>query len=105
LYDLLARVNPSAVIEVNRAVAIAMARSCEEGLRLLDELGECEELEEFYLLPAAQADLLRRLGRWSEAGEKYRRALELATNDIEQRFLRRRLVEVESDKDKKSETT
>jgi len=98
LYDLLVRVNPSAVIEVNRAVAIAMAASCAEGLRLLDELGEREELAEFYLLPAAQADLLRRLGRWSEAAEKYRRALEMAANDIERRFLRRRLVEVESAK-------
>jgi RNA polymerase sigma-70 factor (ECF subfamily) len=96
LYELLARVNPSAVIEVNRAVAIAMARSCEEGLRLLDELGDREELAEFYLLPAAQADLLRRLGRWTEAAEKYRTALEMATNDIERRFLRRRLVEVEN---------
>ena len=96
LYELLARVNQSAVIEVHRAVAIAMARSCEEGLRLLDELGDREELAEFYLLPAAQADLLRRLGRWTEAAEKYRTALEMATNDIERRFLRRRLVEVEN---------
>src|SRR4029077_18276302 len=78
---------------------------CEEGLRLLDELGEREELAEFYLLPAGQADLLRRLGRWSEAAKKYRRALELTTNDIERRFLRRRLVEVESVKDRKSDTT
>jgi RNA polymerase sigma-70 factor, ECF subfamily len=105
LYDLLVRVHPSAVIEVNRAVAIAMAQSCEEGLRLLDELGEREELAEFYLLPAGQADLLRRLGRWSEAAVKYRRALELTTNDIERRFLRRRLVEVESVKEGKSDTT
>jgi RNA polymerase sigma-70 factor (ECF subfamily) len=96
LYELLARVNPSAVIEVNRAVAIAMARSCVEGLRLLDELGEREELREFYLLPAARADLLRRLGRWEEAAEAYRSALETTTNDIERKFLRRRLVEVES---------
>jgi RNA polymerase sigma-70 factor (ECF subfamily) len=95
LYDLLLRANPSAVIEVNRAVAVAMARSCEEGLSLLEELGQRDELAEFYLLPAAQADLLRRLGRWEEAGETYRRALELTTNDIERKFLRRRLVEVE----------
>jgi len=96
LYELLLRANPSAVIEVNRAVAIAMARSCVEGLELLDELARREELAEFHLLPAARADLLRRMGRLDEAAEAYRKALTLATNDIERRFLRRRLVEVES---------
>jgi len=96
LYDLLVRANPSAVIEVNRAVAVAMARSCEEGLALLDELGAREELAEFHLLPAARADLLRRLARWDEAAEAYRTALGLATNDIERRFLLRRLAEVDS---------
>jgi RNA polymerase sigma-70 factor (ECF subfamily) len=95
LYDLLARAYPSPVIEVNRAVAVAMARSVEEGLALLDEIEKREELEEFHLLPAAQADLLRRLGRKEEAAVAYRRALPLATNDIERRFLRRRLGEIE----------
>jgi RNA polymerase sigma-70 factor (ECF subfamily) len=98
LYDLLVGENPSAVIEVNRAVAVAMARSPEAGLGLLDELEKREELAEFHLLPAARADLLRRLGRWSEAAEQYRTALALATNDIERRFLRRRLAETESAK-------
>ena len=96
LYDLLVRVNPSAVIEVNRAVAVAMARSCEEGLVLLDKLGARDELAEFHLLPAARADLFRRLARWDEAAEAYRVALGLTANDIERRFLLRRLVEVES---------
>jgi RNA polymerase sigma-70 factor (ECF subfamily) len=82
------------VIEVNRAVAVALGRSLEEGLALLDEIEMREELEEFHLLPAARADLLRRLGRRSEAAEAYRRALALATNDIERRFLRRRLAEI-----------
>jgi len=92
LYDVLLRTSPSPVIEVNRAVAVAMARSIEEGLALLNEIERREELKEFHLLPAAEADLLRRLGRKSEAAEAYRRALTLATNDIERRFLRHRLT-------------
>jgi RNA polymerase sigma-70 factor (ECF subfamily) len=96
LYDALLRTHESPVIEVNRAVAVAMGRSVEEGLALLDELDRRKELEEFHLLPAARADLLRRLGRMAEAAEAYRRALALTTNDIERRFLRRRLVEIES---------
>jgi len=95
LYDALLSTHASPVIEVNRAVAVAMARSVEEGLALLDELESREELEEFHLLPAARADLLRRLGRMGKAADAYRRALALATNDIERRFLRRRLVEIE----------
>jgi len=96
LYDALLRTHASPVIEVNRAVAVAMARSLEEGLALLDELEKREELKEFHLLPAGRADLLRRLGRAGEAANAYRRALTLATNDIERRFLRRRLAEMES---------
>lgn len=95
LYDALLRMHESPVIEVNRAVAVAMGRSLEEGLVLLDELESREELEEFHLLPAARADLLRRLGRKAEAADAYRRALTLATNDTERRFLRRRLAEIE----------
>ncbi len=96
LYDVLLRSNASPVIEVNRAVAVAMSRSVEEGLALLDELEKRPQLEEFHLLPAARADLLRRLGRVDEAAQAYRRALALATNDIERRFLRRRLGEIEN---------
>ncbi len=96
LYDVLLRSNASPVIEVNRAVAVAMSRSVEEGLALLDELEKRPQLEEFHLLPAARADLLRRLGRMAEAAQAYRRALTLATNDIEQRFLRRRLGEIDN---------
>jgi len=102
LYDALLRTHASPVIEVNRAVAVAMARSLEEGLALLDELEKREELEEFHLLPAARADLLRRLGRMGEAANAYRRALSLATNDIERRFLRRRLAELEKLRDSRS---
>jgi RNA polymerase sigma-70 factor (ECF subfamily) len=92
LYDILLRDNSSPVIEVNRAVAIAMASTLEEGLSLLDDLETRGELDEFHLLPAARADLLRRLGRIDDAVEAYRRALALATNDVERRFLRRMLT-------------
>jgi len=91
----LLRVHPSPVIEVNRAIAVAMARSLEEGLALLEEIEKRAEIEEFHLLHAARADLLRRLGRMPQAAEAYRRALALAANDIEVRFLRRRLAETE----------
>ena len=96
LYDILLRDNPSPVIEVNRAVAVAMGRSLEEGLALLDDLEKRGELAEFHLLPVARADVLRRLGRRGEAADAYRRALTLATNDVERRFLRRMLARVES---------
>jgi RNA polymerase sigma-70 factor, ECF subfamily len=99
LYDALLRLQSSPVIEVNRAVAVAMARSAKEGLALLDELERREELQEFHWLPAARADLLRRLGKRAEAAEAYGRALTLATNDIERRFLRRRLAEFENPRD------
>jgi RNA polymerase sigma-70 factor, ECF subfamily len=96
LYDILLRDNPSPVIEVNRAVAVAMGRSLEEGLVLLDDLEKRGELGEFHLLPVARADILRRLGRTAEAAEAYRQALTLATNDVERRFLRRMLAKLES---------
>ncbi|HEY4708635.1 MAG TPA: RNA polymerase sigma factor [Candidatus Acidoferrales bacterium] len=94
LYAALLAVNPSPVIEVNWAVAVAMARTPDQGLALLDKLESREKLSEFHLLPAARADLLRRLGKSAEAAEAYRRALALATNDVERRFLRRRLAQL-----------
>jgi RNA polymerase sigma-70 factor (ECF subfamily) len=96
LYDILLRDNPSPIIEVNRAVAVGMGRSLEEGLALLDDIERHGELAEFHLLPVAQADVLRRLGRTGEAAEAYRKALGLATNDVARRFLRRMLARVES---------
>jgi RNA polymerase sigma-70 factor (ECF subfamily) len=96
LYDILLRDNPSPIIEVNRAVAVGMGRSLEEGLALLDDIERRGELSEFHLLPVARADLLRRLGRNAEAAEAYRQALGLATNDVERRFLRHMLARVES---------
>jgi RNA polymerase sigma-70 factor, ECF subfamily len=96
LYDILLQDNPSPVIEVNRAVAVGMGRSLEEGLALLDELGKRGALAEFHLLPAARADLLRRLGRTGEAVDAYQQALAFATNDVERRFLKRRLAKLAS---------
>jgi RNA polymerase sigma-70 factor (ECF subfamily) len=96
LYELLLQVQPSPVVELNHAVAVAMADGIEEGLRLLHALEERRALPGYYLLPAAQADLLRRSGRWQEAEEAYERALGLVGNDAERRFLERRLAEVRS---------
>jgi RNA polymerase sigma-70 factor, ECF subfamily len=92
LYDLLARVAPSPVVALNRAVAVAMAEGEERGLELMAALDD--ELEDYYLLHAARADLLRRLGRDEEAADAYARALELARQPTERAFLERRLGEV-----------
>jgi RNA polymerase sigma-70 factor (ECF subfamily) len=96
LYAALLAANPSPVIEVNWAVAVAMARTPDDGLALLDKLEAREQLSEFHLLPAARADLLRRMGKSAEAAQAYRRALALATNDVERRFLSRRLAQLPS---------
>jgi RNA polymerase sigma-70 factor (ECF subfamily) len=88
LYDELARIAPSPVVELNRAVAHAMAAGPETGLALIDRIGG---LDEYHLLHAARADLLRRLERRAEAAAAYRRALELATQPAERSFLERRL--------------
>jgi RNA polymerase sigma-70 factor (ECF subfamily) len=95
LYDVLMRMQPSPVIELNRAAAVAMAQGCEEGLRLLDGLEQRGELRGYYLLPAARADMLRRLGRREAAAQAYREALALVVHEADRRFLLRRLTEVE----------
>jgi len=95
LYGVLARVQPSPVVELNRAVAVAQAEGPQAGLALLDALAAGGTLAGYHLLPAARADLLRRLGRRSEAAAAYRRALALAGNPAERRFLERRLAEVD----------
>ncbi len=94
LYALLLRTRPSPVVELNRAVAVAMAEGPEAGLALLDRLEASGALADYHLLPAARADLLRRLGRTAEAAEAYRRALELARLEPERRFLTGQLAEV-----------
>jgi RNA polymerase sigma-70 factor (ECF subfamily) len=94
LYDLLERVQPSPVVSLNRAVAVAMASGPGQGLAILDGLAASGDLDSYHLLHAARADLLRRLGSSAEAAKSYERALALVTNDSERRFLERRLREV-----------
>lgn len=83
---------PSPVVELNRAVAVAMADGPERGLSLVDALAD--ELDGYHLFHAARADLLRRLDRREEAAAAYRKALDLATNPTERAFLEGRLAEV-----------
>jgi len=96
LYGALLQMQPSPVVELNRAVAVAMAHGPREGLRLLDELEQRGELREYHLLPSARGELLRRLGQWALAATAYRRALALVSNEAERRYLSKRLAEVES---------
>jgi RNA polymerase sigma-70 factor (ECF subfamily) len=93
LYDHLFVMTPSAVIALNRAVAVSMSEGPEAGLTLLDRIAPDGELRAYHLLPAARADMLRRLGRRAEAAEAYRRAFDLAGTDAERRYLERRLLE------------
>jgi RNA polymerase sigma-70 factor (ECF subfamily) len=93
LYDVLFRISHSPVVQLNRAVAVAMRDSPEAGLALLDSL-EASALCEYHFLPAARADLLRRNGQTQEAESAYRAALDLVKNDRERTFLLRRLAEV-----------
>jgi RNA polymerase sigma-70 factor (ECF subfamily) len=93
LYWQLARLAPSAVVRLNTAVAVGMAEGPAAGLELVAELRATGELAGYHLLPATQADLLRRLGRAAEAAAAYREALALAPTDAERRFLLRRLAE------------
>jgi RNA polymerase sigma-70 factor, ECF subfamily len=94
LYGELRLLLPSAVVELNRAVAVAMARGPAAGLALVDDLAAGGALASYYLLPATRADLLRRLDRRPEAAVSYREALALAPTEPEQRYLQRRLTEV-----------
>ena len=91
LYDRLVELDPSPVVHLNRAVAVALSGDPDEGLRLM---GELDELDGYHLLHAARADLLRRLGRRDEAAVAYRAALELTAADAERRYLEGRLREV-----------
>jgi RNA polymerase sigma-70 factor, ECF subfamily len=93
LYDVLTHVSPSPVVQLNRAVAVAMRDAPQAGLAALDAL-ESGPLRGYHLLPAARADLLRKLGRTTEAATAYRASLKLATNERERAHLRRRLAEL-----------
>ena len=96
LYDLLERLQPSGIVSLNRAVAVAMVDGPQPALALIDALATTGDLDGYHLLYAARADLLRRVGSSEEAAKSYARALALATNDSERRFLKRRLREVQS---------
>src|SRR5206468_1215297 len=96
LYALLERLQPSPVVSLNRAAAVAMVEGPRPALALIDALAG--DLDRYHLLHAARADLLRRLGSPAEAAKSYARALALVTNDAERRFLERRLRDVQSDK-------
>jgi RNA polymerase sigma-70 factor (ECF subfamily) len=95
LYDLLEHVQPSPVVSLNRAVAVAMMDGPKPGLALIDALDATGDLDEYHLLHAARADLLRRMGSTVEAAKSYERALALVTNESERRFLKRRLRQVQ----------
>lgn len=95
LYELLERLQPSPVVSLNRAVAVAMVHGVEPALALVDALAATGDLDGYHLLHATRADLLRRTGSSQEAAKSYARALELATNESERRFLERRLHEVQ----------
>jgi len=96
LYGELLRFVPSAVVRLNRAVAVGMSQGPDAGLALVAELEREGELTGYHLLPATRADLLRRDGRTTEAAAAYERALELVENDAERTFLERRLAECRS---------
>jgi len=93
IYGRLTEIVPSPVVELNRAVAVAMADGPAAGLALVEELEASGTLLDYHLLPATRADLLRRLGRNADAAAAYRAALELAATDAERRYLTRRLAE------------
>jgi RNA polymerase sigma-70 factor (ECF subfamily) len=97
-YGVLLEMVASPVVELNRAVAVAMADGPEAGLRLVDELEASGALAEYHLLPATRADLLRRLGRRAEAAAAYRDAISLAATDAEHRYLHRRLAETTAER-------
>ena len=94
-YTLLERVEPSPIISLNRAVAVAMVNGPQPALTLIDDIAAGGDLDDYHLLHAARADLLRRLGSNAKAAESYVRALALVTNESERRFLERRLREVQ----------
>jgi RNA polymerase sigma-70 factor (ECF subfamily) len=94
LYDLLAQAEPSPVVELNRAVAVAMRDGPAAGLALIDTILKEGNLSRYHLAHAARADLCRRLGQMAEARASYERALSLAEQEPERRFLERRLHEL-----------
>jgi len=98
LYDVLVRADPSPIIELNRAAAIAMRDGPAAGLAIIDAILARGELDGYHLAHSARADLCRRLGRFADARGSYQRALTLVRQDAERKFLERRLREGEGAK-------
>ena len=94
LYDVLLRTDPSSVVELNRAAAVAMSEGPAAGLALIDAILVRGDLTDYHLAHAARGDLCRRLGRVAESIKSYQTALALATQEPERRFIRRRLDEL-----------
>ncbi len=103
LYDVLQQLQPSPVVLLNRAVAVAMVKGPEPALELINSPPVANDLDHYHLLHAARADFLLRLGAVAEAAKSYRRALALVTNESERRFLERRLREVQPNSDEYSQ--
>lgn len=97
LYERLLELQPSPVVALNLAVAVALGEGLEKGLALIDQLGSPGDLDSYHLYHAARADLLRRLKRPAEAVDAYNRALSLTANAVERRYLQRRLTELRAD--------
>jgi RNA polymerase sigma-70 factor (ECF subfamily) len=93
-YDRLRLLQPSPIVSLNRAVAVAMAEDAERGLALIDEIAATGELDDYHLLHAARADMLRRRSANEQAARSYARALELTNNESEKRFLEKQLRKV-----------
>jgi RNA polymerase sigma-70 factor (ECF subfamily) len=96
LYDVLAQSVPSPVVELNRAVAVAMRDGAAAGLSLVDAILARGDLEDYHLAHSARAELCRRLGRSAEARKSYERALALTRQDPERRFLQKRISELQN---------
>src|SRR5262249_40462749 len=95
LYELLEKIQPSPIIALNRAVAVAMVEGPTSALKILDEITAGGELENYHLFHATRAEMLRRSGSMIEAAKSYNRALALVSHDSERRFLQKRLAEVQ----------
>jgi RNA polymerase sigma-70 factor (ECF subfamily) len=96
LYGVLSDLQPSPIVSLNNAVAVAMSEGPEHGLRLIDGLGAAGDLENYHLYHAARADLLRRMNRYSDARVSYERALSLTENGVERRYLLLRISEIDA---------
>lgn len=97
LYEVLQRASPSPVVDLNHAIAVAMHRGPAEGLSLLEPLTQQKQMQGYHLLPAARADLLRRMGRVAEAIQAYEQALALAQQAAVQRYLQKRITQLRAE--------